>query len=485
MHSVSGVLPRMVGQRTILPCRGRNSCKDMALETFTAFSGRSMSSPFSAFIAGFILLGSLCGCGGPIAHFEPNRLIAKRMERENETSMDEVLGDIQTVSREYFGTPDEPRWPEILSTGDFVELNRADLLERAAGPTGRGHDKVERGIYRKHCVDCHGLSGDGYGPASALQSPYPRDFRRGTFKFKSTAMGSKPTVSDLRKTIAQGIAGTAMPAFHSLASTTELKNQEIDRSADHSALGDDDLDALVHYVRYLSIRGEFERHLLLKSGSRIQLDKGERLYDPRLMDRDVAAFEKQKSWIESQLIEIARNWISAPTKTIPIPDHPKSRFRIPEDLSGESREALLASISRGEELFQGTTAACAQCHGKSGDGNGALPDFDEWTKDWTIRAGIDPRDKRAWKAMKPYGALAPQRALARNFRYGVFRGGSLPGDLYRRLVGGIEGSPMPAVSMQPQIAQGLSEEDVWDLVNFVRSRPFAKQIPSMNAEVSP
>lgn len=76
--------------------------------------------------------------------------------------------------------------------------------------------------------------------------------------------------------------------------------------------------------------------------------------------------------------------------------------------------------------------------------------------------------------MKPFGALAPHRDPPRNFKHGVFRGGSSPEDIYRRIVGGIEGTPMPSVPIATDHPQGLPIEQVWDLVNFVRSLQYSE-----------
>src|SRR4030095_4002279 len=102
-----------------------------------------------------------------------------------------------------------------------------------------------RGLYRKHCAHCHGITGDGAGPTAAFLNPYPRDYRLGKFNFKSTPIGQKPTHEDLKKIVLDGIPGTAMPSF--------------------KLLPDLEVEALVNYVRYLSIRGETERDLLRAS----------------------------------------------------------------------------------------------------------------------------------------------------------------------------------------------------------------------------
>ncbi len=404
----------------------------------------------------------LLGCG-PTPPFASNRLMLKRVELESETSMQGVEKDLAAFLEETFGTPDVPRWPSFLAEGEFESLHQPEWLERAAGPVGRAHDKIERGLYRKHCAHCHALNGDGAGPTAYFQNPYPRDFRRGTFKFKSTSFAAKPTWDDLVQTLDRGIVGTAMPSFRS------LHGGHVESGASAT---DDEVAILVHYVRYLAIRGEAERRIILKAPSQLDLEKGERLWDPRLKDSDAQAFQQQTEWLIHVCKDVARSWLDAPKKIIAVDSIEAEKYRFPQDFHSEKRESLIASIERGKALFRSPTAACFQCHGKNGEGDGAIPDFDEWTKDWTIRAGIDPKDRKAWKAMKPYGALSPVRDFPRNLRLGVYRGGSDAESIYRRIVGGIEGSPMPPIPTKREHPTGMAENDLWDLVRFVQSLPY-------------
>jgi DMSO reductase family type II enzyme heme b subunit len=68
-------------------------------------------------------------------------------------------------------------------------------------------------IYFRRCSFCHGLLGDGNGPASDFLDPRPRDFTLGTFKFRSTQSGELPLDADLFRTVSRGLPGTAMQAF--------------------------------------------------------------------------------------------------------------------------------------------------------------------------------------------------------------------------------------------------------------------------------
>ena len=76
---------------------------------------------------------------------------------------------------------------------------------------------VEKGreIYIRRCSMCHGLLGDGNGPAADYMDPRPRDFTLGTFKFRKTQSGELPTDADLFRTVSRGLQGTGMQAFDS------------------------------------------------------------------------------------------------------------------------------------------------------------------------------------------------------------------------------------------------------------------------------
>ena len=68
-------------------------------------------------------------------------------------------------------------------------------------------------VYTRFCVSCHGELGNGAGEFAEWITTKPRDYRQGTFKWRSTPSGSLPLDSDLDKTIRDGIYGTFMPPW--------------------------------------------------------------------------------------------------------------------------------------------------------------------------------------------------------------------------------------------------------------------------------
>ena len=98
------------------------------------------------------------------------------------------------------------------------------------------------------------------------------------FKFKSNPRGDKPTKEDLARLIRDGISGTNM---HSAAKLLETENFR--RKQDHqppleiSEITNEDIDALVDYVMYLSLRGEHERQQVDMGILEQILEDGERL----------------------------------------------------------------------------------------------------------------------------------------------------------------------------------------------------------------
>src|SRR5260370_16865757 len=75
-----------------------------------------------------------------------------------------------------------------------------------------GNANAGKVLYRRYCITCHGVHGDGAGENAPHLDPKPRDFTRAVFKCRSTPTGSLPTDSDLHNTIIRGISNSALPS---------------------------------------------------------------------------------------------------------------------------------------------------------------------------------------------------------------------------------------------------------------------------------
>ena len=95
-------------------------------------------------------------------------------------------------------------------------------------------------VYKHMCVHCHGQDGNGGGKAIAYLYPWPRDFRKGVFKYRTTPFGSLPQDKDIYRTISRGIPGTSMPAWG-------------------GALSKDETLGVVEYIKSFSKRFEKEK----------------------------------------------------------------------------------------------------------------------------------------------------------------------------------------------------------------------------------
>lgn len=212
----------------------------------------------------------------------------------------EALNWINTYLEEAFGTYEAPKMPDTFG------IPAANLV--------RGRD-----FYRKQCLHCHGVTGDGNGTTAPFMSPHPRDYRRGLFKITSTAAGMKPRREDLVRTVRQGLPGTLMPAFNLFDDAT--------------------IEAVTDYVIHLSVRGETE--ILMFQASRDAIDEGE---------------EPEESLGEDALSIVAGKWQEAETgvvnPTVPRPP------------------ATPESVAIGREIFLSPKTNCFGCHGAGGKGDG-------------------------------------------------------------------------------------------------------------------
>jgi mono/diheme cytochrome c family protein len=398
--------------------------------TTNAFPARAATA---ALLCGLAL--AAVGCGRtPPAEFRLNMVEAtkQRLTPEQERQ-------VATVLLAMFGTPDEPT--VLPETG----LDEAKL-RLAAGPVRSDIVGRKNGLYREHCVHCHGITGDGLGPTAAFLNPYPRDYRPGVFKFKSTERADKPTHADLVRILHNGIPGSSMPSFALLPPVQ--------------------VDALAEYVKYLAMRGETELSLMRAF---FELD-----------DEDQGKLPEAREFLVAETLEpIAARWRDADAARIPVPEMPAGID-------------LAASIAKGKELFYGDKANCVKCHGITALGDGQANDYDDWNKaivevgkevasgkekaSETQTASLSPEQMAQHKADVAWlekfdrvlegDALRPRTIPPRNLRHGIYRGGRRPLDLYYRIHAGIYGAPMPAA------AGTVPPEDIWHIVNYVLSLPY-------------
>ena len=435
---------------------------------------------FTAYHTLLLEIGLLAGAAGctpaPPPEFRLNMVQAavSEISPEYQQEIANVLGAV-------FGTPDNPT--VLPETG----LNQK-LLMQAAGPAWTDSDDLTHGLYRLHCVHCHGISGDGRGPTAQFLNPYPRDYRKGVFKFKSTYAAAKPSDEDLVRILHNGIPGTSMPSF--------------------SLLPRPEVDALVEYVKYLAIRGELETALVNFVASELGEEEAEDEDGEPIMNKDgtptmvrpkfdPSADPDQAEVVKSELTMIVESWAAAQEQVV---------MPVEDALPTEDRSAAdyAASVDAGRDLFFGKKANCFTCHGPTALGDGQQNDYDDWTKDFialenqiestkkTLESlDVAPDDETDQQAADretrvarnevlldsleaAYAEIYPIRhAIPRNLRQGVYRGGRRRLDVFYRIHAGIKGVPMPGTGSTNPGGEGtLTEQEIWQIVDYVMSLPY-------------
>ena len=326
--------------------------------------------------------------------------------------------ELHEALQEVFGTPAHPKVELITSeTRRFLQLDEETLKQGSR-------------LYRLHCLQCHGLTGDGRGPTAKWVNPHPRDYRKGLFKFQSVDQVGKegsatgdtvrpPSRDDLYRTIYEGVEGTAMQSYNMLPAH--------------------EINALVSYVIHLSIRGEVEEEVFKKAVNEEGKPLEFRTRD--LKAASITGFIKGKRSSGGAVRDVADKWREAQDPEIKIKP---GAYSIAE---GDAK-AVHESIQRGYEIFNNrgpVQGGCLTCH--IDYGRRGLFKFDQW------------------------GTLVRPRDLTKP----VYRGGRRPVDFYYRVHSGINGSGM--------LKQGknLTPDQIWDLVNFVRALPY----PEMRKHVVP
>ena len=344
--------------------------------------------------------------------------------------------ELNSVLVRHFGSPGKPRvgaadQPALATLAAELFLSPAEL---------------ERGShqYRRSCLHCHGVAGEGAGATSAWLNPLPRDFRQGEYKFISTAehklksgfqpLKARPRRADLLRTLHHGLEGTSMPSF--------------------ALLAEEDIQALASYTLHLAIRGELEYWGLLyalkedaetlraieKNPEKEAQVRAQRLIsgaleweDPEADVEEFVAREKGPlltAGLERLLERLLREYATADKNAmVPLANPYPADQPVPQ-----------TSIANGLKIFQ---VQCVNCH--AGYGRQSALRFDNW-------GGV----------VRPANLTIP-----------VYKGGRRPVDLYYRVARGIPPCGMPKANLQ----DGDPAHQVWDLVHFLMALPYPESLP--------
>lgn len=126
----------------------------------------------------------------------------------------------------------------IMSRPSF---SASEPINLQPAPTDQASVTRGQTVYEQKCQWCHGIKGDGTGPAANFVYPKPRDFTKGEYKFRTTQSGEIPTDWDIYRSITKGLPGTAMYAWG-------------------NALPDSDRWDLVAYLKTFSTRFKNEQY---------------------------------------------------------------------------------------------------------------------------------------------------------------------------------------------------------------------------------
>jgi len=124
-----------------------------------------------------------------------------------------LVGFIIVLLMPTAGVPQDEPMAEIV----------AALQTRVDGLSNKVHLERGRNIYFQACAPCHGIRGDGNGPAAKGFDPAPRNLRRGVYKFRTTISGALPIDEDLEHTVREGMPGTEMPRWKDVLSEYDIK----------------------------------------------------------------------------------------------------------------------------------------------------------------------------------------------------------------------------------------------------------------------
>jgi len=151
---------------------------------------------------------------------------------------------------------------------EYSENQRMNMESHVGNMTG--HATIGAPTYKRFCIGCHGVLGDGEGENAQWIDPKPRNFTIAIFRCRSTPTGTLPTDSDLYDTIGRGMLDSNMPHWLPLT--------------------DEDRVNLVAYVKHFS-----PRWLTEKPGTPIVIPPEPPVTAERITEGRVV-FQKLECW---------------------------------------------------------------------------------------------------------------------------------------------------------------------------------------------
>ncbi len=290
-------------------------------------------------------------------------------------------------------------------------------------------DQLNRGreAYVLYCYACHGMEGDGDGPAAYGLRPAPRDFRTGMYKFAGVAEGMAHD-EDIKRIIKDGLNGTAMLPWEDIP--------------------DAQIDDIIQYLKVLSYYAEDEDGEIDAAGWRAVEDNelGERAVagdDPwgasqasEAIKRGEAVYHGQANCQQCHAAYITKPEIKAAYKATNNGKEMTAEFRA--DLYEPLIQLSEYTVPVREPL-QYKAATCEEDEDCSGEGNMC----------------VYGKCSRKLKVLPPDFTFNELRSV---------RDGTELQDLYRIVAHGIQGSGMPAWKLQ-----GIGDKDLWALSYYVHS----------------
>ena len=270
-----------------------------------------------------------------------------------------------------------------------------------------------RHSYMHYCYACHGVNGDGKGPAAPGFRPPPRDFRKGVFKFGAVRSGELPSDEDLSRIIKGGLHGTPMLEW-------DIPDMEIER--------------IVAFIKtFPPIPCDPEKD------GKDKCDKEAKKYPDG----------KPNKWLETYTKGKKKGRLKPIGKAVVVPSK--------DPWIGKSNDA----IAMGAEVYH-LKAQCATCHPSylTRADYAALALKVEGKAKTSFREGMYQGIVLAAKD-NPYGVNLMPPDFTLNPMRSIRNGHEMP-DLWRLIASGVGG-------VMPAWVDGLSAKEIWALSYYVKS----------------